>query len=215
MACTSNMQPPTFTGKNYELCSLTMKTLFRGHDLWEMVDNGYVEYNSLTQVEKDVLKDQRNNDGKTMFYIHQFMHEGILPRVASTNQAKEAWDILQTSYHGMGKVKTSKLLILRKYFETLSMKDTNSVDSFYTIKSHGKTIEDTKIVEKVLTSLPPKFGTVVVTLEERKDSSQFSLDELQVSLINHEHKLNRSNMSSKNAFFAQSFISAMEKFPLN
>jgi ubiquinone/menaquinone biosynthesis C-methylase UbiE len=78
------------------------------------------------------LKDQRKKDGKMMFYIHQSMHESILPRVASTKKAKEAWDILQTSYQGMDKVKTSKLQILRRYFETLSMKDTDSVDSFYT-----------------------------------------------------------------------------------
>jgi hypothetical protein len=162
-----------------------------GQDVWEIVENGYVEptdqatYNALTQAEKDALKDQRKKDGKTMFYIHQAMHESILPRVASTKQAKEAWDILQTSYQGMDKVKTSKLQILRRDFETLSMKDTDSVDSFYThviglinqIKSHGETIEDRKVVEKVLRSLPPKFDTLVVTLEENKDLSQFSLDD--------------------------------------
>jgi len=62
MASTSNLQPPTFTGKNYELWSLTMKTLLRGQYICEMVENGYVEpadqalYNSLKQVEKDALK---------------------------------------------------------------------------------------------------------------------------------------------------------------
>jgi hypothetical protein len=106
-------------------------------------------------------------------------HESILPRVASTKKAKEAWNILQNSYQGMDKFKTSKLQILRRDFETLSMKDTNSVDSFYThviglinqIKSHGETIEDRKFVEKILRRLPPKFYTLVVTLEERKDLS--------------------------------------------
>jgi hypothetical protein len=47
-------------------------------------------YNSLTQDEKDSLKDQRKKDGNTMFYIHQVMHESILSRVASEKQAKEA-----------------------------------------------------------------------------------------------------------------------------
>jgi hypothetical protein len=47
--------------------------------------------------------------------------------------------------------------------------------------------------QQVLNSLPPKFDTHVVTLEENKELSQFSLDELQYSLINHENKLNRSN----------------------
>jgi hypothetical protein len=123
VASTSNLQPPTFIGKNYEMWFLTMKALFRGQYVWEIVENGYVEpvdqatYNSLTQAEKDVLKDQRKKDGKALFYIHQVMHEYILPRVAS---AKEAWDTLQTSYQGMVKVKTAKLQILRRDFETMS-----------------------------------------------------------------------------------------------
>jgi hypothetical protein len=77
---------------------------------------------------------------------------------ASAKQAKEAWDILQIYFQGMDKVKTSKLQILRRYIETLSIKDTYSVDSIYThiigminqIKSHVETIEDIKVVEKVL-----------------------------------------------------------------
>ena len=138
MDSTSNLQPPTFIGKHYELCSLTMKVLFWGQYVWEIVDNGYVEptnqgmYNALTQVENDALKDQRKKDGNKMFYIHQAMHESIVRRVASTKQAKKAWDILQNSYRGMEKFKTSKLQILRRDFETLSMKDTHSIDSFYT-----------------------------------------------------------------------------------
>jgi hypothetical protein len=160
------------------------------------------------------LKDQRKKDGKMMFYIRQAMHERIDPRVASTKKANKAWDILQASYQGMDKVKTSKLKILRRYFENLSMKDIDLVDSFYThviglinqIKSHGETIQYRKVVEKVLSSLPPKFDTLVLTLEESKDLSQFSLDELEDSLINHEHKLNRSNMSLENSFSTQSSI---------
>jgi hypothetical protein len=75
---------------------LTMKVLFRGQDVWEIVENGYVEpidqttYNVLTQAEKDVLKDQRKKDGNVLFYIHQSMHEIILPRVSSTKQAQES-----------------------------------------------------------------------------------------------------------------------------
>jgi hypothetical protein len=161
------------------------------------------------------LKDQRNKDGNVLFYIHQSMYDSILPRVASTKKYKEAWDILQSSYQGMDKVKTAKLQILRRYFDTLSMKDTDTVDSFDThviglinqIKSHGETIEDIKVVEKVLRSLPPKFDTLVVTLEESKDLSRFSLDELQASLINHENRLNRSTMSLHNAFSTQSYVS--------
>ena len=68
-----SLQTLIFTGKNYEYWSLTMKPLFRGQDVWEIVQHGYAEptdmttYNNLTQVEKDVLREQRKKDGKDMF----------------------------------------------------------------------------------------------------------------------------------------------------
>ena len=74
MASTSgSLQTPIFTGKNYEYWSLRMKALFKGQDVWEIVQCGYAEpvdmkrYNNLTQAEKDVLREQRKKDGKSMF----------------------------------------------------------------------------------------------------------------------------------------------------
>ena len=37
----SSLQTPIFTGKNYEYWYLTMKDLFRGQDILEIVQNGY------------------------------------------------------------------------------------------------------------------------------------------------------------------------------
>ena len=84
-----------------------------------------------------------------MFYIHQSMHESTLPRVATTIIAKQEWDTLETAYQGLDKVNNSKLHILRRDFESMSMKDTESVELFYTrvigminqLKSHGKNID--------------------------------------------------------------------------
>ena len=53
-----------------------MKALFRGQDVWEIVQHGYAlptdmtAYNSLTQAEKDALREHRKKDGKVLFYIH-------------------------------------------------------------------------------------------------------------------------------------------------
>ena len=89
-----SLQTPIFTGKNYEYWSLTMKALFIGQYVWEIVHHGYAEladmiaYNNLTQAEKDVLREQRKKDGKALFYINQAMHESILQRVATKINAK-------------------------------------------------------------------------------------------------------------------------------
>ena len=71
-------------------------------------------YNNRTHVEKDVLREKRKKYGKALFFIHQSMHESILPRIAAKTNAKEAWDTLETAYQGLDKVKTSKLQILRR-----------------------------------------------------------------------------------------------------
>ena len=60
------------------------------------------------------------------------MHESILQSVAEIKTTKDAWDTLETPYQGLDKVKTSKLQILRRDFESFSMKVTESVEIFYT-----------------------------------------------------------------------------------
>ena len=73
------------------------------------------------------------------------------------------------------------------------MKESDNIDSFFThviglvtqIRSHGETLEERKIVEKVLRSLPSRFDAIVVAIEETNDLSQFPVDELHASLMSH------------------------------
>eukprot|EP00253_Pinus_taeda_P011762 PITA_11762 len=102
----------------------------------------------------------------------------------------------------MEKVKTAKLHMLRRDFETLSMKESDTIDSFFTqviglitqIRSHGEILEEIRIVEKILRCLPSRFEAVVVAIEETKDLSQFTVDELSASLMSHEHRLSREQI---------------------
>ena len=100
----SSLKTLIFTGKNYEYWSLTMKSLFRGQDVWDIVQNGYAElayqaaYNNLSQDEKYALREQRNKYVKSLFYIHQAMHESICSSVPATITTKNAWDTLGTTY---------------------------------------------------------------------------------------------------------------------
>ena len=79
------------------------------------------------QAQKDGLREQWNKDGNDLFYVHPTMHENILPRVASTNTTKEALDTLEITYQGLDNMKTSKLQILKRNFESLLMRDTKLV----------------------------------------------------------------------------------------
>jgi hypothetical protein len=71
-------------------------------------------------------------------------------------------------------------------FENLKMKESDSVDQFMTqvmnivnqLRMNGEELLDQKVVEKVLRTFPKKFDVVVVAIEESKDLTQLSVDEL-------------------------------------
>eukprot|EP00253_Pinus_taeda_P031648 PITA_31648 len=104
----------------------------------------------------------------------------------------------------MEKVKTTKLQSMRRDFENLCMKESDNIESFFTHviglvtqrRTHGEILEEGRIVEKLMRILPSKFDVIVTTIEETKDLSNFSVDELRASLITHEQRLSRNENSS-------------------
>lgn len=54
------------------------------------------------------------------------------------------------------------------------------------IRSYGEDLKDQKNVEKILRSFPAKVDGVVVAIEESKDLTQLSVNELMGSLQSHE-----------------------------
>eukprot|EP00253_Pinus_taeda_P029927 PITA_29927 len=213
-----NTQLPQFNGKNYDYWAITMRALFASQDLWEIVEDGFdepadeTEFNRLTQGEKDLLKSNRKKDSKARVFLYQAVDQSMFPRIAGAKTSKEGWQNLKTAYQGMEKVKTAKLQFLRRDFENLNMKESDNIDSFFThviglitqMRTHGETIEDRRIVEKILRVLPSKFDAIVTTIEETNDLSSFLVDELHASLITHEQRLSRNeNSSLEQAFKTQ------------
>lgn len=79
-----------------------MKTLFLSQDIWDLAENGFQEpadaaaYIALSQVERDLLRDNRKKDSRSLFYIFQALHKSIFPRVVAAMKSEQAWDTLQT-----------------------------------------------------------------------------------------------------------------------
>ena len=79
--------------------------------------------------------------------------------------AKEAWTILEMTYESTKKVNDTKLQMLTTKFEKLKMGDDEAFNSFYgklneiviTKFNIGENIEDSKVVRKILRSLPESF----------------------------------------------------------
>ena len=126
-------------------------------------------------------------------------------KISSTETAKEAWTILQTTYEGTKAIKDSKLQRLVTSFKEIKMEEDESFDEFYaklkdimnSTFNLGKTIPKPKIVRKVLRSLPERFHAKITTIEESKDTDKISLTELVGNLQTYELGLTRIGKSSK------------------
>ena len=115
-------------------------------------------------------------------------------RISHVSIAKEAWQILETIYEGTKKVKDTKLQMLTTRFEKLKMSEDESFDSFYGKLNEvvfgklnlGEKIEDSKVVRKILRSLPESFWAKVTAIEESKDLDEIKVQELIGSLQTYE-----------------------------
>jgi hypothetical protein len=80
----------------------------------------------------------------------------------------------------------------------------NMLDVVNQIRRFGENLSDQKVVEKILISMPMKYDHVVAAIEESKDLSVLTVDELFSSLQSHEDRMKRyEENSTENAFYTK------------
>jgi len=109
-------------------------------------------------------------------------------------------------------VKSSRIQILTTKFESLKMKEDETIQDYYmnvlditnTFDSLGEKLSDEKLVRKILRSLPKRFDMKVTSIEEAQDISNMQVDELIGSLQNFELVVdNRTEKKGKGIAFAK------------
>ena len=176
-----------------------MKTMFKSQELWDLVEYGFEDPEPDEPNQR--LRENRKKDAKALFLIQQSLDDEIFPRIAAATTSNEAWEVLKQEYLGDKKVITVKLQTLCRDFETLTMQEKESVQDFLSrvsaivnhMKSYGEDVSTKTVVCKVLRSLTPRFDHVVAIIEESKDLSTCTFDELMSSLLAHEVRLNKSH----------------------
>ena len=87
---------------------------------------------SLSNEEKHILRIHKKKDVKALHHIMNALDNTIFPNISASLHTKGAWKTSVTSYQGAGKVQTAKLQNLRRGFEDLKMKESDTLDSFMT-----------------------------------------------------------------------------------
>jgi len=160
-----------------------------------------------------LLRENKKKDNRALGLIQQVLDDVILSKFSNVESSKKAWDTLESCYQGLSKVKNVKLENLRRDFKNLKMIDNKIVDEFMTqvmslgnrLRQYSEDLSNKRRINKVLQSFPMKFESIVVSLQEFKDTSQIQIEELTSSLIAYESRMSRyGDRMLENAFKTQS-----------
>ena len=202
--------PPYFDGSNYAFWKVRMRAFSYSIDesVWDVVDIGWTRPEATKSTWDKAALTASNVNSKALNAIFCGVSPDEFHRISHITIAKKAWEILETTYEGTKKVKDTKLQMLTTQFEELKMSEDEFFESFYSKPNEvvvskfnlGEKTEDSKIIRKILRSLPESFRAKVTTIEESKDLDDIKVQELIGSLQTYELSLPTQQKSKSLAF---------------
>ena len=121
--------------------------------VWDAVDIGWTRPKAVNSTWDKVALVASNANSKALNVIFCDVSPDEFHKISHITIAKEAWEILETTYEGTKKLKDTKLQMLTTQFEELKMSEDESFDSFYSKLNEvvvskfnlGEKMEDSKI----------------------------------------------------------------------
>ena len=173
--------------------------------VWQAIEIGWTKPKEVPADWDDAEVKVVNFNNRALNALFSAVTNEEFKKISSTEIAKEAWTILQTTYEGTKAVKDSKLQRLTTSFEKIKMEEDESFDEFYAKLKDivnlafnlWETIPEPKIVRKVLKSLPKRFHAKITAIEESKDIDEILLIELVGNLQTYELGLTRIGKMGK------------------
>ena len=205
---------PVFTGQNFGVWVVKMEIYLKAFDLWEIVESDKQPTplgNNPTIAQMKFFNEEKAKRFKALTCLHNAVSEEIFTRIIACKSAKETWDKLKAEFHGDEKSRKMQVLNLRRQFEGLKMIKTDTIKDFSSqisklvnqVRLLGEDFPDSRVVKKVLVSLPEKFEHKIFSLEDSKDFSEMSFQELVNALQAVEHRqAYREEGTSKEALVA-------------
>ena len=202
-------RPPFFDGSNYAYWKARMRIFLQSMDrpVWLSTQTGYTLPTEQVEVDgkhivipkddskwDDIERAQYMANAKALNAICCAVSPDEFQRILTCATAKEAWDILEVTHEGTSTVRRSKLQLLTTKFENIRMEETETFMEFYTKLSDicnsmfvlGDRVPEGRICRKILRSLPDRFDSKIVALEECRDIDNMKVEELIGSLQTHE-----------------------------
>ena len=124
---------PLFDDTNYAYWKVCMKVFLQSLDekVWQTVEIGWTKSKEVTTDWDDAKIKVENFNSRALNTLFSTVTNEEFKKTSSTETAKEAWTILQTTYEGTKVVKDSKLQRLTASFEEIKMEEDELFDEFY------------------------------------------------------------------------------------
>jgi hypothetical protein len=127
----------------------------------------------------------------------------MVSRVAKKKTAAEAWYAIKTMCFSSDKVQKGRAQQLRREFEAMTCRIGEKVDNFtlrlsnlvINLEELGEDIEEQRVVEKLLRSVPPRFDHLVTSIETLLDISSLLLEEVIGCLKAQEERMDRADLN--------------------
>ena len=125
--------PPYFDDSNYAFWKVQMRAFLCLIDeaVWDAVEIDWTRPEVAKSTWDNAALAASNANSKALSAIFYGVSPDEFHRISHITIAKEAWQILETTYEGTKKVKDTKLQMLTTWFEELRMGEDESFDSFY------------------------------------------------------------------------------------
>ena len=207
-----------FDGRsNFAMWKRLMELCLKTSGYGEIIKDGFTEPTEGDKGKADMQQVDKNRllNEKALFLICQSVELSVLEKIFYAKTAKEAWEILLKTYEGADLVKRTRLQGLKRQFELMEQGREESIRDYFSrmdklvneMKNNGDDIKEKEVMEKIMRTLSTRFDYVVAAIEEAKDLSTMTLNDLQASLESREMRMNeRSSGTVEQALKAQTNV---------
>jgi hypothetical protein len=144
---------PTFDGTNYGYWKARMRFFLKSIDCWSIVETGWTKLANAT-LKLVPQKTTRLSNEKALHVMCQALSPFEFTKISNCKSAREAWQILETTYEGTKLTKSAKLQMLISKFEKIKMLEEETFGEFYSkmsdlrnsMVSLGKLVSDVKLI---------------------------------------------------------------------
>ena len=125
--------PHLFDGTNYAYWKVCMRAFLQSLDekVWQVVEIGQTKPKKAPADWDDAKIKAANFNSKALDALYSVVTNEEFKKITSTETAKEAQTILQTTYEGTKAVQDSKFHRLITSFEEIKMEEDESFNEFY------------------------------------------------------------------------------------